>query len=384
MKPLSRMRDVFVTGIGLTTWGYYEKVFQYDIGSEAIMAALKDAAMEWREIQAVFCGSVYQGTASGHQVIKEVGFTGIPIVNVENACSSSGSAFRLAYQSIAAEIYDKVLVLGVEVMPRGPIPSTAFRPWELASGFNVQPANYANLTVRYMKSSGATLEDLALVTVKNRKNGALNPNARFQKPITLEEVMQSRIIATPLRLLHCCPLADGAAALILCGRRNVKYRRRAMQVAASTLTSACYGEGYLDLVDSLKYPPDEGVVSLSARQAYEEAGCGPSDIDIVQAYDTVSPSELWDLVELGFCAHGEAPPLLRKGHFDLRGRLPGNTAGGLMSRGHPLGATSGGQLCEIITQLWGEAGARQVEGAKIGLAHSMGAGPNSSVTILKK
>ncbi|MBN1828464.1 MAG: thiolase family protein [Deltaproteobacteria bacterium] len=318
-----------------------------------------------------------------HQVIKEVGFTGIPIVNVENACSSSGSAFRLAYQSIAAEIYDKVLVLGVEVMPRGPIPSTAFRPWELASGFNVQPANYGNLTVRYMKSSGATLEDLALVTIKNRKNGMLNPKARFQKPVTLEEVMQSKIIATPLRLLHCCPLADGAAALILCSRRKVKNRRRAVNVAASTLTSACYGEGYLDLVDSLTYPPAEGFVSLSARQAYEETGCGPSDIHIVQAYDTVSPSELWDLEELGFCAHGEAHRLLRQGYFDLSGELPVNTDGGLMSRGHPLGATSGGQLCEIIMQLRGEAGARQVEGVKVGLAHSMGAGPNSSVTILK-
>jgi acetyl-CoA acetyltransferase len=153
---------------------------------------------------------------------------------------------------------------------------------------------------------------------------------------------------------------------------------------ASTLTSACYGEGYLDLVDSLKYPPGESFVSLSAHQAYEEASCGPSEIDVVQAYDTVSPSELWDLEELGLCVHGEAHRLLRKGHFDLRGKLPVNTDGGLMSRGHPLGATSGGQLCEIVTQLRAEAGARQVERVKIGLAHSMGAGPNSSVTILKK
>ncbi|MBN1545060.1 MAG: thiolase family protein [Syntrophaceae bacterium] len=384
MKPLKSMRDVLITGIGLTAWRYHENVFHYDIGSEAVMAALEDAEMEWKEIQAVFCGSVYQGTASGHQVIKEVGFTGIPIVNVENACSSSGSAFRLAYQSIAAEIYDKILVLGVEVMPRGPIPSTAFRPWELASGFNVQPANYANLTVQYMKSSGATLEDLGLVTVKNRKNGALNKKARFQKPVTLEEVMESKMIATPLRLLHCCPLADGGAAIILSSRRNVKNRRRAVQVLASTLTSAGYGEGYIDLVDSLKYPPSQSFVSLSAHQAYQEAGCGPSDIDIVQAYDTVSPSELWDLEELGFCSHGEAHVLLRQGHFDLHGKLPVNTDGGLMSRGHPLGATSAGQLCEIVTQIRGEAGVRQIENARTGLAHSMGAGPNSSVTILRK
>ena len=386
MKAPSAMRSVAIAGVGITKWGFYEDKEYYDFGAEAINSALKDASMTWKNIQAAYCASVYQGTGAGHQVIKEVGLTGIPIVNIENACSSFGSAFRLAFLSVAAEIYDVVIAIGFEKMPRGPIPSTAFRPWELKLGFNVQPANYAIMTVEYMKETGTTIEDLSLVTVKNRKNGALNPNARFQQEVTLEEVMSSRMIATPLRLLHCCPLADGAAAILLCSQRKLKTRSTSVLVASSTLTSGVYGEEYLpaDLVGSAKFRPQKNLVNLSAEQAYEMAGCGPEDIDIIQAYDTVAPSELWDLEEMGFCKPGEAAHLLREGMFNLDGKLPVNTDGGLMARGHPLGATTGGQLIEIVLQLRGMAGPRQIEKAKVGLAHSMGAGPNSSVTILKK
>ena len=237
-----------------------------------------------------------------------------------------------------------------------------------------------------MRKTGTTIEDISLVTVKNRKNGALNPNARFQQEVTLEAVMNSRMIATPLRLLHCCPLADGASAIILCSAKSLKPRSNSVLVASSTLTSGIYGEEYLpaDLVGSAKFKPQTNLVELSAEQAYEMAGCGPEEIDIVQAYDTVAPSELWDLEEMGFCKRGEAAHLLREGMFDLGGKLPVNTDGGLMARGHPLGATSGAQLIEIVLQLRGMAGPRQIEKARLGLAHSMGAGPNSSVTILKK
>ena len=386
MNAINQMREVVVAGIGLTVWGVYPDQECYDFGSEAIFNALEDAEMEWKDVQAAFCGSVYQGTGSGHQAIKEIGLTGIPIVNVENACSSGGSAFRLASQMVAAEIYDIVLALGMEKMPRGPIPSTAFRPWELSSGFNVQMANYANETVEYMHETGATVEDFARVTVKNRKNGALNPNARFQKPVTVEEVMNSRMVATPLRLLHCCPLADGAAAVILCSKERLKSKKRAVTVAASVLTSGVYGEGSLSggTTTSFKFPPSLGIVELSARQAYETAGLGPEDMNLVQAYDTMAPAELWDIEKLGFCKTGEAASLLKEGVFDINGKIPVNTDGGLMSRGHPLGSTGLGQICEIVLQLRGEAGQRQVEGAKTGLAHAMGAGPNSSVTILKR
>jgi acetyl-CoA acetyltransferase len=385
MKSLSEMRPVYIGGMGITQWGYFKDVQCHDIGAEAVRSSLKDADMEWKDIQAVFCGSVYQGTSSGHQAIKEVGLSGIPIVNVENACSSAASALRLAYQSVAAEIYDVVLVLGMEKMPKGPIPSTAFRDWELELGFNLQPGNYALLTQQYMEKSGATIEDFSQVTIKNRKNGSLNPNARFQKPVTMEEIMASRMISTPLHLFHCSPLADGAVAFVICSQDRLKNGSRPVSIAASVLTTAVYGDEYPpgDLIKSLKHAPLENFVQLSAKQAYETAGIGPEDIDIAQVYDAVSPGELWDIEELGLCPECEAPRCLREGEFDIGGRLPVNTDGGLIARGHPLGATAGGQLYELALQLKGQAGPRQVSEVKVGLAHAMGAGPNSAVTILK-
>lgn len=384
---MKKMREVMVAGVGLIRFDSYDgqqgrpfKEF-YDLGSEAILNALKDAGMEWKEIQAAFCGSVYCGTASGHQTIEKIGMTGIPIVNIENACSSGSSALRLAYQAVAAELYDVVIAVGFETMPRGFIKSTSWPEWQRKMGFNVQPAAYAMAAVRYMEETGATEEDFARVTVKNRKHGALNPNARFRKPVTLEEVLSSRMVAKPLRLLHACPLADGGAAVILCSQDKLKSKTKMVTIAASVLTSGTYGHVYGG--GSVKiHTPD--TIGISMKQAWEMSGYGPKDMDVVQAYDTMSPGELWDLEKMGFCAKGEAPRLLREGYFDLSGKLPVNTDGGLMSRGHPLGATALAQIIEIYRQIREEAGPRQVPGAKMGLAHAMGAGPNSSVVILKR
>lgn len=385
MKSLSEMREVFITGMGITRWDFYKEGLYYDMGSEAILKALKDSEMEWKDIQAVFSSSVYQGTGSGHQVVKEVGLSGVPIVNVENACSSTASALRLAYQSVAAEIYDTMVVVGMEKMPKGPIPSTAFRDWELNLGFNLQPGNYALIAKQYMEKTGSTIEDFSQVTIKNRKNGALNPNARFQKPVTMAEIMQSRMISTPLHLMHCCPLSDGAVAFVISSKDKLRNKKRPIAIAASVLTTGLYGDQYPpgNILKSLHYPPSENLVQLSARQAYETAGIGPEDVDIAQVYDAVAPGELWDIEELGLCPEAEAPRLLKEGVFDLGGTLPVNTDGGLISRGHPLGATAGGQVYELAQQLRGDAGKRQVTGVNVGLAHAMGAGPNSAVTILK-
>jgi acetyl-CoA acetyltransferase len=391
---MRKLRDVVIAGTGLTRFDSYDgekgRAFRegYELGTEAILHALQDADMEWQHIQAAFCGTVYQNTGSGHQAIDRIGMTGIPIVNVENACSSAASAFRLACQSVAMELHDVVLAFGYEKMPRGFIRSTAWPPWQRYMGFNVQPANYAKGAVRYMEEAGATEEDFARVTVKNRKNGALNPNARFQTEVTLEEVLTSRLIATPMRLLHCCPLADGGAALILCSKDKLRSRDKVVTVAASILNSGVYGSdtggtGTTYGGGSVRIHAD--LVELSAAQAWEMSGYGPEDMEVVQAYDTMAPGELWDIEKLGFCKKGEAPKLLREGALDIGGRLPVNTDGGLMARGHPLGATAGAQIIEIYRQLRGEAGPRQVLGdPKIGLAHAMGAGPNSAVTILKR
>jgi acetyl-CoA acetyltransferase len=391
---MRRLREVAIVGVGLTRFDVYdgEKGHAYkegyELGMEAILNALQDANMEWKHIQAAFCGTVYQNTGSGHQAIDQIGMTGIPIVNVENACSSGASAFRLAYQSIATDLYDIVLAFGYEKMPRGFIRSTAWPLWQRQMGFNVQPANYAKEAVRYMEETGATEEDFAKVTVKNRKHGALNSYARFQKEVTLEEVLSSRMIAKPMRLLHCCPLADGGAAIILCSRNKLKSKSKVVTVAASVLNSGIYGSetggtGSTGGGGSVRIHND--LIELSAREAWKMSGYGPEDIDVVEAYDTMAPGELWDLEKLGFCKKGEAPHLLGEGAFDINGRLPVNTDGGLMSRGHPLGATAAAQIIEIIKQLRGEAGPRQVPGSpKIGLAHCMGACSNSVITILKK
>jgi len=393
MKTISElrgMRPVYIAGVGLTPFRRYKDEEWYDFGSRAILEALKNAEMVWGDIQAAFLGSVYQGTGSGHQAISEVGLTGIPIINVENACSSSTVALRLAYQSVATELYDVCLAGGFEKMPRkGTFLSTAWREWERYMGFNVQLANYALGAQRYMEEYGATEEDFARVTVKNRKNGALNPRAIFQKEVTIEEVLNSRMIAKPMHLLNCCPLADGGVAYIVCSGDKLKSKNKKVAIATSVLTSGTYGlsgtgagnEAYGG--GSVKIHNID-VAELAAKQAWEVSGYGPEDIDIFEAYDTMSPSELWSIEDMGFCKKGEAPHLLREGMFDIDGKLPVNTDGGLMSCGHPLGATGGRQVCEIYWQLREEAGPRQVAGAKIGMCHTKGAGPNSCVTILKR
>ena len=377
-------REVAIAGTGLTKFVKYEAGKDYwDYGSDAVAMALAQAEIEWPQIQAAFCGSVYTDTGSGQRTLAEIGMTGIPIVNVENACSSGASAFRLAYQAVASEMYDTVLACGFERTPqKGFLPSSFWPEWERQMGFNVQPANYALKSVRYMEETGATVEDFARVTEKNRRNGRLNPKALFQNAVSIEDVLNARMVASPLRLLNLCPLAEGGAAVILCGNRKLKSQSKAVTVAASVLTSGTYG-AYTYCGDSRRIH-NPTLIELSAKQAWEMSGYGPEDMDVVQAYDTTSSAELWSLELLGFCDKGEAAGLLRAGEFEINGKLPVNTDGGLLSRGHPLGATGLAQIIEIISQLRGEAGARQVAGAKMGLAHSMGVGPNSSITILKK
>ncbi len=381
------MREVVVAGVGMVRFGRYngEKEWPlkefYELGCEAVLGAFRDACVEMKDIQAVFCGQVYQGTSAGFKVVNEIGSTGIPIVNVENACSSSSSAFRLAYQSIAAGVYDLCLVIGLEKVPAGFVASTAWNEWERYMGFNVQPAAYALETVRHMEEFGLTEEQIARVTVKNRKNGVLFPYGYFQQEVTLEEVLNSRIIAKPLRLLMCCPNADGAVAAVVCSRDKFKSRSKAVTVAASVLVSGMYGP--LRGGGSVKVQ-NPNRTQMAAKQAYEVSGYGPEDLDLAEVYDAMAPIELINLEDLGICKPGEAGHLLDKGFFDLGGKMPVNTSGGLMSRGHPLGATGLAQIAEIVWQLRGEGGQRQVPGAKVGLCHSMGAGQTCCVTILKR
>lgn len=380
------MRKVVISGIGMTNFGSFPSVPNYVLATQAIIAALKDAGIAWKEIQSAYCGSVYQGTGAGHQALREIGLSGIPIVNVENACSSGSSAFRLGYQAIASGIYDRVIALGFEKMPKGAIASTAFRPWQLKLGFNVQPANYALEAMEYLHKYGHTIDDISMITLKNRKHGTQNPFARFRKEVSLQEINESRMIATPFHLLHCAPIADGAVCIVLSANNRMEKPSRSITIRASTLCSGIYGDPFYQngMLRSIKHPPEEGFVEQSAREAYEASGMGPEDIDVIQMYDSMAAGELWDLEKLGFCGPGEAPGRIRDGYFSIGGKKPSNTDGGIISRGHPLGATGSAQIFELVTQLRGEAGSRQVEGAKVALSHAMGAGPNSSVTILSR
>jgi acetyl-CoA acetyltransferase len=248
-------------------------------------------------------------------------------------------------------------------------------------GFNIHPAAYALETVRHMEEYGSTVEQFAKVTVKNRRNGCFFPYGYFQQPVTIEEVLNSRMVSKPLRLLMCCPNADGAAAAILVSKDKFKSKGKKVIVGASVLVSSMYGVERGGGSAKVKNPDR---TEIAARQAYEISGCGPEDIDLFELYDPMSSIELISIERVGICKPGEAGPLLEEGAFDLNGRSPVNPSGGLISRGHPLGATGLAQIAEVVWQLRGEAGQRQIKGAKIGLCHTMGAGPNCAITILKR
>jgi acetyl-CoA acetyltransferase len=375
------MRGVAVGGVGMIRFGRYPEKDYQDFGFEAVKSALDDAQMKWRDVQAVFTANAYSGMAVGHNIAARFGKTGIPVVNVENACSGGSSAFRLCYQSVSTGMYDVCLAIGVESIPGGLLDDTSWPIHERIMGFNVQPGNYALELQRHMEMYGTTLEQVAMVTVKNRHNGVLNPYAGFQKAVTLDEVLTSRMIATPLRLLMCCANGDGAAATVVCASNKVKNGKKQVNIAAAVLTSETYGNK--KGAGSLKYiNPDR--TEIAAKQAYEDAGIGSTDLDVAEVYDTMASSEIINSEKLGFCKKGEyGPRLEQNGEFKLGSKLPINPSGGLMSRRHPLSATGLAQIAEVVWQLRGEAGRRQVPGAKLGLCHCLGAGGNCAITILK-
>jgi acetyl-CoA acetyltransferase len=374
------VREVAVRGVGMCRFGRYDDRDLESLGREAVVKALQDADLAWRDVQAVFCANAYGGSGVGHRVAYSIGMNGIPIVNVENACSGGVSAFRLGYQSVASGLYEVCLAVGVEKIPGGLLDDSSWPLHERKMGFNVQPAAYAFEAQRHMVEYGSTVEDFARVTVKNRRNGCLNPFAGFQKEVTLEEVLNSRMIAYPLRLLMCCANGDGAAAAVLCGGRKKGSKGKKVLVGACALTSETYGH-VKGGGSPTAHHPDR--TDLCANQAYEAAGCGPEDIDFMEAYDTMSSSELVNVEKLGMCAKGEFAAKLKEGMFDLGGRKPVNPSGGLLARRHPVSATGLAQLAEVVWQLRGTAGARQIAGARVGMAHCLGAPGNSAITILK-
>jgi acetyl-CoA acetyltransferase len=355
------MRDAYIGGVGMTPFGRFAGQTVRSLATHAVEAALADAGVSIGDVEIAFFANAADGLLTGQEPIsgqvalRDTGLLGIPIVNVENSCAS---AVHLAVTAVASGSCDVALAVGAEKISNEDRAETGTLFMDV----------HADLARRYMERSGATERDFAEVAAKNRRHGAANPDAQFRAAVTAEEVLESRVISRPLRLLMCSPIGDGAAAVIVSSSGAVRIRATALVSGAGNSDS----------------PP-----ARAARHAYERAGIGPEDVDVLEVHDAAAPAELICYEELGLCHDGDAPQLLASGATALGGRRPVNPSGGLVARGHPIGATGCAQLVELTRQLRGRAGARQVEGARVGLAENaggfLGSGPAAAVvTILSR
>jgi acetyl-CoA acetyltransferase len=379
------MSGVVISGVGMHAFGRFDGVSTTDMGVHAVRAALAEAGVSKGGFQAAFCATAYGGVATGHKVLSRLGMTGMPIVDVEAGCASGGAALMLAAGAIRAGQYDTVLVFGTEKMPKGIIRSSFFEPWQEEAGLAATPAFFGLRAHRLAQTSGVTKHQLADVVVKNRRHGVANPDAMYQKEVTAEEVLASRVVCEPLHLFMLCSPNEGAAAVVLTrldppSMAKTTPVRLAAAVLRSHLPGAVLSEStpLSGLTDDSVPPP----TTLASRDAFEEAGLGPQDLDVVECQDTDAARELLSYEEIGLCAPGECGALFDSGATTLGGRLPVNPSGGLLSKGEPLGASALGQVVELVHQLRGECGPRQVEGARTALAHTVGRGANAGVVIL--
>ncbi len=379
------MRHVVIGGTGMTRFGKFLDASLRSLAERAVADALRDADTATDEVGMVFFGNAAGGLLSGQECVRgqvalrTTGLLGRPIVNVENACASSSTAFHLAHLAVAAGQCDVALAIGAEKMSNEDrtVPLKALESAADAEEFEalrkrIAPDGagtgsvfmdlYASIARAYLDRTEARAEDYGRVSVKQRHAGALNPMAQFQADVTLDEVMQSRMIAAPLTLMMCSPIGDGAAALILMSDDYAKRKNiQPVTVHASVLRSGQEGTA-----------GTSPVAQVAASAAYEAAGLGPDDMNVAEIHDAAAPAELVLSEELGFCAPGDGVSLLRSGRTALGGDLPINPSGGLISRGHPIGATGAAQLVELADQLRGRAGARQREGARFGIAENAG------------
>lgn len=364
------MRDVYVLGVGTTACGRFPEKPAHILGREAAWAAIKDSGIHPRKIEIAFCGHVYQGMGVGQRTLKEIGLVGQPVVNVEGACGSGTLSFWEAWRSIAYGQYDVALALGVENLSRilsgGPLPLEE-DDIEVAMGMGM-PGLYAMRAKRYMEEYGVSAEQLAKVVVKSRKHAALNPIAQYRKETTVEEVLATPMVADPLTRSQCCPIGDASAAAVLCsGEQMGKLaHKKPIKVLGCAAQSGKYSTPNKLICD-----PSENVFRTSAM-AYEMAGLGPEDMDVAEIHDAFSIAEMIVYEALGFCEKGAGARLIDEERTSLGGNIVVNPGGGLLSRGHPVGATGLLQTAEVVWQLRGEAGARQVESAKVGIIETMG------------
>lgn len=387
------MRKVVIIGVGMHRCGKFLDKSLKDLGQVAIWDAINDAGVDAKQIEVAYVSNCVAGLITGEEnvrgqrVLRASGIGRIPIINVENACAAGSTALRGAYLEIASGLHDIALAIGVEKMFCG---NTSREVKAVAASADLEllatgvqfTALYAISLKKYMKEYGATPAHFAKVVVKNSYNGSLNPYAQHRTPLTIEQVLNSRMISEPLTLYMCSSIADGAAAAILCTKEIARRftSKPLVEIAACELGSGRFRPGYGEGTD---------LAELVAQDAYRVAGIPPEDIDVAEVHDAMAPAELLLYEELGFCQKGEAIRLIDEGRTKIDGDIPVNPSGGLAAKGHPVGATGIIQVAEIVWQLRGEAGHRQVANPKVGLVQNRGGfiegdDAASAITILKR
>lgn len=391
------MRDVAIVGAGMTPFGRHPEKGIKELVKGAVDGALADVGIDSSEIEAAYVGSAAPGLMTGQEQIKAqvtlsaMGIDTIPMYNVENACASSSSALNLAWTAVGAGLYECALVVGFEklydenrlksYMALGTATDIEMgrsymeefqkrlklddKVFSEGAGNNksIFMDMYAFYTRRYMEQYGLSQEHFAKIAVKSHKNGALNPNAHYRKEVSLEEVINSGDVSFPLTRMMCSPVSDGSAAVIICSEEKAKR----LNIKPIWIEASVIGSG------KLSYDMDDTLTRRVGRKAFETAGIGPEDVDVIEIHDATSPSEIIALIELGICPPEDAGKWIDGGYMELTGRMPTNTSGGLASKGHPIGATGLAQIFEVVNQLRGTAGERQVPShPKIGMTQNGG------------
>jgi len=385
------MRNVYVLGTGMLKFGRYPDKTVPELGGEAAMIALKDAGVAMKDVEFFACGNLYQANAMvGQRILQQIGQTGIPVINVSNACATGSTAFREAYLSVASGMYETAMAVGVEQMGKqgllggGGAGGDPAYSTEGKLGSGLMPAVFGQAGIEHMRKYGTKMEHFAKISVKSHKHATKNPFSQYRNEVSLEDVMNARMVAYPNTLYMCCPTGDGAAAIILVSEeklRQVAAGRKRPKVAASVLTSDPWTERDLTL-------PDVSTLTRRAsKKAYEVAGIGPKDIALTELHDCFATAELVHYENLGLCGDGEAGKFIEEGggvHPGLGGKSPVNVSGGLLSKGHPLGATGVANICEVTWHLTQDdrAKERQVPNAKAGMAHVIGLGSACTINIL--
>ena len=392
--------DAIVAGVGMTRFGKHLDTGLKALGAEAVKAALSDAGLGVGDIEAAYVGNAVAGLLTGQEcirgqvILRSIGLGKVPVVNVENACASASTAMQQACAMVTAGCYDVVLALGVEKLYH-PDKTKSFAAFsgavdvealagimaalrgaeaskpKLSTGGGESEAPkrsmfmdiYAAAARSHMARYGTTREQFAAIAAKNSQHGSLNPRAQFREALSIEEVLAAPMIADPLTRPMCSPIGDGAAAVVIVSPRKARELgiRRPVRIAASVLRS-----GWDHGID------EPGTVEVCAKEAYEQAGLGPSDVSVIECHDASAPAELMAYESLGLCAKGDGGKLVDSGDTWLSGRIPVNPSGGLLRKGHPVGATGIAQIVELSEQLQGRSAPRQVDGAKVALAHNGG------------